>query len=96
MLRTSGLLASLLGLIIGASFGGAGIYLIFKFYPPITANPTLALLAIIVIGVGLTVLGGYVALLLAGKVHKAKRSRVHDSQTPLKFVPRKDRSKRKK
>lgn len=96
MARTSGMIASLIGLIIGALCGGAGIYLIFKFYPRVTASPTLALLSLLVVGAGPTLLGGYLALLIAGKTHKAKRARNHRAQTPLKFVPRKERSRKKK
>jgi hypothetical protein len=84
------LLGSLIGLLVGGAFGGFGIYLAFKDYQPVSRSPQLALLAVL-IGAAVTVLGGYLGLLLSFKLQKGKLARKRSAKQTHQFVPRKKR-----
>jgi uncharacterized protein (DUF1501 family) len=85
------MLAALVGLVIGGAVGGGAIYAVWKiYYTQVTQNPDLAIGGAVVIGGTLTVLGGYMGMLLAVKAQKASKSKSR-GQTGHKFVPRNKR-----
>jgi hypothetical protein len=90
------LVAALVGLLVGAGLGWAAVYTIFQRYEHVADNPTTALLTILIGGALPTILGGYLALLLAIKTQKIKRAKNQRAQSEFKFTPRKQRSRRRK
>ena len=83
------LIASMLGLLVGAAVGFAGIYIVCTYYEPVYASPTLTLLTIVVLGGGCAILGGYLGLLITMKIQKAGRAK--RKQDKRKFVPKNKR-----
>ena len=93
MPQISRLLSALAGLLIGAALGGAGVYAVWRYYPQVSDSPTASLLSIVIVGGAPTILGGYLALMLAVKAQKKKRAKGQRGHAQFQFTPRKKRSK---
>ena len=96
MPQVNRLVAALIGLVVGAALGFTGVYAVFRFHEHVADNPTSALLTIVLVGALPTILGGYLALLLAIRTQKIKRAKNQRAQSEFKFTPRQQRSKRRK